>query len=331
MPEDGSKITIDEAVREFLRYTKDGGARDSTLEKYMTLTDQLEAFCESNGYRYIQQLDRDAVLKFRRSWEDPKAGYKKLKLRKNGDPLWTKVSPGTAKRNAKTLRYLFNRCIQMKWVPDNPTATLQFPKDQTQKKRRDVKYVTEEELATILACVDAFKKMPKYNKLRLKALILLMRWSGLRSGDAVLVTTENIKGDVLFLETKKASTPVQIPLPEVLMALLNAMQPYSGGYFFWNRRKEEADTRTVHHNFCVAIAKVFRSAGVKTSEHHVSHMLRNSFAVDLLEKGVSLETVSLLLSHQSVSTTERYYADFSQGYMDKAEARVRETWALHKA
>jgi hypothetical protein len=30
--------------------------------------------------------------------------------------------------------------------------------------------------------------------------------------------------------------------------------------------------------------------------------------------------VSLVLGHQSVVTTERYYADFSKGYMDKVEA-----------
>ena len=38
--------------------------------------------------------------------------------------------------------------------------------------------------------------------------------------------------------------------------------------------------------------------------------------------------MSLVLGHQSVTTTERYYADFSKGYMDRAEAKLREVWAL---
>ena len=72
---------------------------------------------------------------------------------------------------------------------------------------------------------------------------------------------------------------------------------------------------------------LFRS-GIKSDIHHVSHMLRNTFAVDLLEKGLPLETVSLMLGHQSVTTTERYYTDFTTGYMDRAETRARKVWAL---
>ena len=71
----------------------------------------------------------------------------------------------------------------------------------------------------------------------------------------------------------------------------------------------------------------FAKADVATDVHHVSHALRNTFAVHLLEKGLPLETVSLMLGHQSVTTTERYYADFSKGYMDRAESNVRKVWA----
>ena len=66
----------------------------------------------------------------------------------------------------------------------------------------------------------------------------------------------------------------------------------------------------------------------KLDAHHVSHLLRNTFAVHLLESGVPPETVSLVLGHQSVTTTERYYADFSRGYMDRVEAKLRKVWEL---
>ncbi len=38
----------------------------------------------------------------------------------------------------------------------------------------------------------------------------------------------------------------------------------------------------------------------------ISHRLRATFAVDLLQKGVPLEHVSKLLGHKSVTTTERH-------------------------
>jgi integrase len=173
--------------------------------------------------------------------------------------------------------------------------------------------------------------MTDYNKRRIKALILTMRWTGLRISDAVVLKADSITGDVLHIRTKKASTAVQIPLHPNLSAALATLRPYQGSYLFWNRRTDGSKASTPQGNYGKQIAEVFQRATIDCDAHHVSHMLRNTFAVDLLEKGVPLETVSLMLGHQSVTTTERYYADFSKGYMDKAEARVRAAWALGEA
>ncbi len=45
----------------------------------------------------------------------------------------------------------------------------------------------------------------------------------------------------------------------------------------------------------------------------MSHRLRDTFAVDLLEKGVPLEEVSKLFGHESIKTTERHYAKWVRG------------------
>jgi site-specific recombinase XerC len=54
------------------------------------------------------------------------------------------------------------------------------------------------------------------------------------------------------------------------------------------------------------------SLSVKENVRQVSHRFRNTFAVHLLMMGVPLETVSLLLGHQNISTTENCYAAFSR-------------------
>jgi hypothetical protein len=51
----------------------------------------------------------------------------------------------------------------------------------------------------------------------------------------------------------------------------------------------------------------------------VSHRLRDTFAVDLLAKGVPLEHVSKLLGHKSVLTTERHYARWVKGRQDRLD------------
>jgi integrase/recombinase XerD len=327
--EDSTGTPVCEAIADFMRYTKDGEAEESTMKKYQSLMDQLQAFADWKGFRYLHELSQDAVEDFRRSWEDAGAGYKKGRTRKDGStPLWTKQSIGTCRRNAKTLHYFFQRGISRKWITEDPTGILRFPKQDTTKKKEDVKYLSPERFAEVLAQCDKFTRMTDYNKQRIKALVLTMRWTGLRISDAVVLTADKIEADVLRVRTKKASTPVQIPLHPELTAALSKLQPYEGGYYFWNRRTDGAKPSTPQGNFGNQLAEIFQNAGIESDAHHVSHMLRNTFAVHLLEKGVPLETVSLMLGHKSVTTTERYYADFSRGYMDRAEAKVRKVWAL---
>lgn len=59
----------------------------------------------------------------------------------------------------------------------------------------------------------------------------------------------------------------------------------------------------------------------------ISHRLRATFAVDLLEKGIRLEDVSRLLGHRSVTTTERHYARRVKGRQDRLDTLVTGTWA----
>jgi len=75
-----------------------------------------------------------------------------------------------------------------------------------------------------------------------------------------------------------------------------------------------------------ASAKLFAEAKIKKAGHMMSHRLRDTFAVDLLEKGVPLEEVSKLLGHESIKTTERSYAKWMKGRQDRLDSLVTESW-----
>jgi integrase len=45
----------------------------------------------------------------------------------------------------------------------------------------------------------------------------------------------------------------------------------------------------------------------------ISHRLRDTFAVDLLEKGVPLEEVSKLLGHESIKTHREEFREVGKG------------------
>ena len=57
------------------------------------------------------------------------------------------------------------------------------------------------------------------------------------------------------------------------------------------------------------------------------HRFRDTFAVSLLLKGVSLESVSKLLGHTSIKVTERHYSPWVKARQDQLEADVKRTWA----
>lgn len=323
--ENQSHIRIETAVEEFTAFVKDRGSTKSTDTKYKILLDQFGAYCEWKGITAIHRFTQDDALEFRRAWSDPKAGYKQGVTTGKGKARWGRMSDGTAKRSARTLSDFFQRCIVRGWIEKNPTNVLSFPRAKRQKTKDDVKYLTEDQMTDVLWAVDKFERMTDSNKDRLRALILVMRWAGLRVSDAVVLTKTDIQNDVLRKRTKKAHTPVQVPLPRVVTDALAKLTPCAEGFYFWNRRSESSDVKSPIGNFSKLINEAFRKAGVQ-EKSKLTHRFRNTFAVDLLDKGVPLETVSLLLGHESVSTTERYYAAWTQNYMNRAEAMVRLAW-----
>jgi integrase len=334
--DDDHRTPIQKATGDYLESVRDsnmdpdtGTEPKGTLKKYQTLMDQLQAFCDDKGIRFVQELGQDEVIAFRHTWDDPNASYKLTRLKKNGKPLWTTRSIGTAKRDARTLVYFFDRCIVRKWISENPAKVLKFPKTKKRRVKADIKYLSTNQFADLLRAVDELPRMVPYHKLRLNGLILTMRWTGLRLSDAVLLNAKDIHNDVLVVdETIKTSTPVRIPLHPTLVDALAKLTPYEGGFYFWNRRDEGSDPNTPKHNFGSDLAKVFKNAGISCDVRHTSHMLRNTYCVSLLEKGVPLETVALQLAHTSVSTTLQYYAAWTVESRERAEKLVRRSWEL---
>jgi integrase/recombinase XerD len=71
------------------------------------------------------------------------------------------------------------------------------------------------------------------------------------------------------------------------------------------------------------LRKLFKLAGVPDGH---AHRFRDTFAVELLLAGVPLERVSILLGHQSVRVTERYYAAWTDSRQRQVEADLKRAW-----
>jgi len=55
-------------------------------------------------------------------------------------------------------------------------------------------------------------------------------------------------------------------------------------------------------------------------------MFRDTFAVELLNKGVPIDRISLLLGHSSVRVTEKHYAPFVKERQQQLENYARMAW-----
>jgi integrase/recombinase XerD len=294
-----SPITIREAFQDLLRDAKTRNLKEKTIYKYQLLFRQLDEFAQGNGYRFLEELDAPALRKFRATWKDGNlAALKKL----------------------ERLRTFFRFAQGSKWITENPAAELKSP----MVSSRPTLPFTHDEVVRVLQTCDelhqAKSAVGKANARRLRALILLLRYSGMRIGDSVSCAIERLNGNKLLLYTQKTGVPVYCPLPDFVVTALEEISSISRRYFFWTGVSK---LQTATGDWQAKLKILFEKARVSGGH---AHRFRDTFAVELLLAGVPLERVSILLGHASIRITEKHYAPWVRARQEQAEADVRRAW-----
>lgn len=300
MPAPPEPISVEAACADFLTDARSRGLRDSTRYKYELLFKQIKGFAWQKGLRFVRELDLSMLRKFRASWTN-----------KNF----------SAQKKLEALRTFFRFAQNNGWIQENAAAKLE-----SQKTRRpQILPFTRDEWTVILAACevygDNYGRTGQENALRLKALVLLLRWSGLRIGDAASLERSRIADGKLFLYTAKTGSPVWCPLPEEVIEALRAVRGTSEKYFFWTG---EGKLKSAVGDWQRSLDKLFTLASVKGGH---AHRFRHTFAVEMLLAGTPIEHVSVLLGHSSVRITEKYYSAWVRARQEQLEADVRRSWA----
>lgn len=269
-----------------------------TIRKYKLLESQMTAFGQARGLTKLAAFDLATLTAFRGTWRD---GVR------------------TAVKKLERVRAFFRFAHDRKWIDENPAAKLKLPKI----KASPTMPLTREELVKILAACDALK-ITAANRARLKTLILLMRYTGLRVSDAVALTVDRLDGNRLFLYTQKTDVPVYTVVPDFVLRALASTPRVTDTRFFWSGAGK------LEHAVCDWQGKIkdaFDAAGiVKGLSNAVSHRLRDTFAVELLLAGVPLERVAVLLGHESIKITQKHYMPWVRARQEQLEADLAAAW-----
>ncbi len=284
------------------------GVTQDVVAKYTRLLARLQTYCEGRGIFTVQGITRDVLTGFCATWPELyPSSITRAKLRER-------------------LRSFLRYCYEAQWldrVPPVPKFKIDEPETQP---------LTPEEYArlvdAVFVAVDSQRDGVDLQR-KVLAFIETMRWTGLAIRDTMTLrrdalTHEPQKG-LYRVTTKRAKTgtAVSVPIPARVAEGLLAIEG-TGDYFFWSGNgKPQSATSNWGQRY---IAPVFKTAGVLSEGNMLSHRLRDTFAVGLLEKGVPMEEVSRLLGHTSIRTTEKSYAKWSKGRQDRADALVLGSW-----
>lgn len=293
-------VTLGQAWQRFLADLEARRLVPSTVRKYRSLCRQMQRFAETRGLCFLRQFNLTNLDEFRNSWADGAV---------------------SAAKKLERLRAFFRFCQQRKWTDENPAALLKAPRVAV----RPTMPFTHDDMIRILAALDVFleKAAPsgQENARRLRGLVLLLRYSGMRIGDVVNLTTERITGNRLFLYTQKTGVPVHTVLPDFVLRALDSTPRKTERFFFWSGvGKLDSAVRS----WQTRLRKLFVLATVPGGH---AHRFRDTFGVELLLAGVPIERVSVLLGHQSIKVTEKHYNPWVRARQEQLEADVERAWS----
>jgi integrase len=185
---------------------------------------------------------------------------------------------GTRNRNLAVIKSIFNYAVTLGYLKKSP---IKSNKIRTEDER--IRYLTPSEKERLL------RECKKSASKTLYDIVIIALKTGMRRGEIRALKRENIKDGFIIIKARdtKSRRSLKIPITPELQAIFDKTE----GEFDFAKEVKESFRRAVRR----AEISDFRF-----------HDLRHTFASELVQKGVSIYTVSKLLGHSSIEMTSRY-------------------------
>lgn len=251
------------------------GRSASSLKKYCTLVAHLARFVAADrGTADIafSAVDEDFARRFVRFMSDTLG-----------------LAPGTVRLYVTAVRHITGLARRRGLISTDPFATLHLPAVSPQRE-----YLTADELAAL----KRIGLRGLYSHVR--DLFLLSCYTGLAYADLARLRAEHVERDAaggcwITKPREKNGRRAVVHLVPAAVVLLGRMREGRGGALL-----HVPDNRT-----CNRYLKVLAMRADIGRRLHF-HMARHTFATLLLTAGVPIESVSLMLGHSRITTTQIY-------------------------
>jgi site-specific recombinase XerD len=271
--------TFGERRDEFVADLKAKGRAESTVIAYSKDIEQLLNFLSKEGVSSLDNVKTEDLEKYKQNLQD------------------NNYTPKSVSRKINSTRTFFKYLLENSSITDNPSEKLAHPKFKTKPPR----VLTEMEYRALrdVSRVDV----------RLYSIVEILLQTGIRIGELAGLTLDDIRksknGKIDFLYIRAAGSHPARKVP------LNKSAKKALDDYIEVRPETEDDTIFITkngrpllvRNIRTAIDKAFEKAGIKNAK---VNDLRNTFIAHHLANGVSLVTVSKLVGHKRLSTTEKY-------------------------
>jgi len=213
------------------------------------------------------------------------------------------VTPRSQSRIISGLKGFFNYLLFEELRKDHPLELIETPK--IGRKLPDT--LSQQEIDILLAAID--RSTPEGERNR--AILETLYGCGLRVSELVNLKISNLFFDEGFIQvTGKGNKQRLIPIAQYTIKYINNYlhqirihQPINKldtDILFLNRRGK----RLTRAMIFTIIRQLAQKAGIQKTIS--PHTFRHSFATHLLENGADLNSIQLMLGHESITTTEIY-------------------------
>ena len=286
MGEDDNSKTL----KELITYHNDNMIhvlRAGTMKNYYTTERYLQRFLLKKRRVkdiYLKQLNFRFITDFEHYLRTYKNSKKELLLSNNG-----------VMKHLERLKKIINLAIKLEWMHKNP-----FSQFQLKYNKYDRQYLTERELHLLEATEFTSDRLQK-----IKDCFVFSCYTGLSYVDVKELTESNIVKGIdgnNWIYTKREKTDEQVKVP-ILPKAWEILEKYRG----IKETDSIANLLPISSNqkTNVYLKEIARACDIcKNISFHVA---RHTFATTvMLSNGVPIETVSKLLGHTKLSTTQIY-------------------------